>query len=205
MGAEVTDKQVGQRVFANVGLGGYVSEAVVRADRALVLPDTLTDGQAATFMQSYMTGVFALQERARVKAGQTMLVLGAGGGVGLAAVDLGVAYGMRVFAAASSEDKRQLALDRGAEAAIDTTTEDVKERAKELGGGGVDVLYDPIGGELGETCLRALGEDGQYIVIGFVAGIRSCRPTRSCSAIAASPGSTGCVGDAQPGPQPGNS
>lgn len=171
VGSQVTDRTVGERVFANVGLGGYVSEAVVRAERVLVLPDGLSDGQAATFMQSYMTGMFALRERARVEAGQTMLVLGAGGGVGLAAVDIGVALGMRVFAAASTADKRQLALDRGAEAAIDTTTEDVKERAKELGGGGVDVLYDPIGGELGETCLRALGEDGQYVVIGFVAGI----------------------------------
>ena len=162
---------MGQRVFANVGLGGYVSEVAIRSERTLVLPDTLTDGQAATFMQSYMTGMFALRERARVEAGQTMLVLGAGGGVGLAAVDIGVALGMRVFAAASSEEKRQLALDRGAEAAIDTTTEDTKERAKALSGGGIDVLYDPIGGELGETCLRALGEDGQYVVIGFVAGI----------------------------------
>jgi NADPH2:quinone reductase len=100
-----------------------------------------------------------------------MLVLGAGGGVGLAAVDIGTALGARVFAAASTEEKRQLALDRGAEAVIDSTTEDVKARARELGEGGVDVVYDPVGGELGEACLRALGEDGNLIVIGFVAGI----------------------------------
>jgi NADPH2:quinone reductase len=99
------------------------------------------------------------------------LVLGAGSGVGLAAVDIGSALGLRVIAAASSQEKRDLALACGADAVIDSSNEDVKERAKEISGGGVDVLYDPVGGSLGETCLRALGEDGQYLVIGFVAGI----------------------------------
>lgn len=173
VGAEVTDRRLGDRVFANVGIGGYVSEAVVPAARTLPLPDVLTDGQAATFMQSYLTGWFALTERVGVRAGQTMLVLGAGSGVGLAAVDIGVALGLRVLAAASTEEKRRLALDRGAEVAIDSSSEDVKARARELGGGGVDVLYDPVGGELGESCLRALGDDGNYVVIGFVAGIPS--------------------------------
>lgn len=171
LGADVTGLTVGDRVLANVGLGGYASEVVVPAARVVPIPDTLSDGQAATFMQSYLTGWFALTERARVLPGQTMLVLGAGGGVGLAAVDIGHALGLRVLAAASTPAKRELARSRGADEVIDTTTEDVKERAKELSGGGVDVLYDPIGGELGETCLRALGEDGQYVVIGFVAGI----------------------------------
>ena len=100
-----------------------------------------------------------------------MLVLGAGGGVGLAAVDIGVALGLKVIAAASSEDKRELARARGAVVVIDSANEDVKERAKEISGGGVDILYDPVGGTLGQTCLRALGEDGQYLVIGFVGGI----------------------------------
>jgi NADPH2:quinone reductase len=171
LGEGVTDLAIGDRVLANVGLGGYASEAVVPAARAVKVPDTLSDGQAATFMQSYLTGWFALTERARVRPGQTMLVLGAGGGVGLAAVDIGHALGLRVIAAASTAAKRDLACSRGAAEVIDASTEDVKERAKQLSGGGVDVLYDPIGGELGETCLRALGEDGQYVVIGFVAGI----------------------------------
>lgn len=171
LGDGVTELSVGDRVLANVGLGGYASEAVVAATRALKVPDTLSDGQAATFMQSYLTGWFALTQRAGVRAGQTMLVLGAGSGVGLAAVDIGHALGLRVIAAASTAEKRELAHSRGAAEVIDSSTEDVKERAKELSGGGVDVLYDPIGGELGETCLRALGEDGQYVVIGFVAGI----------------------------------
>ena len=171
VGKDVTDRSVGDRVFVNVGLGGFVSEVVVAASRTMVLPETITDGQAATFTQSYLTGWFALRERAQVQSGQTLLVLGAGGGVGLAAVDIGVMLGLRVIAVASTEEKRQLAMSRGAEAAIDSTTEDVKERAKELGGGSVDVLYDPVGGELGTTCLRALGDNGAYLVIGFVAGI----------------------------------
>lgn len=170
-GPDVTDREIGDRVFVNVGLGGYVSEVVVASARTMLLPDTITDGQAATFTQSYLTGWFALRERAQVHAGQILLVLGAGGGVGLAAVDIGVMLGLRVIAVASTEEKRQLALSRGAEAVIDSTTEDVKERAKELGGGSVDVLYDPVGGDLGTTCLRALGDNGAYLVIGFVAGI----------------------------------
>ena len=169
--SDVTRVKVGDRVFAPVGIGGFSDEVIAAASRVIRLSDTLSDGQAATFMQSYMTGWFALTRRARVESGKTMLVLGAGGGVGLAAVDIGTALGLRVIAAASSVDKRNLAIERGAIATIDSSNEDVKERAKELSGGGVDYLYDPIGGEMGETCLRALGENGQYIVIGFVGGI----------------------------------
>jgi NADPH2:quinone reductase len=171
VGSDVTSLQVGDRVFCPVGIGGFSDEVVAPAQRVIRISNTLTDGQAATFMQSYMTGWFALTRRAQVKAGTSMLVLGAGGGVGLAAVDIGTSLGVRVIAAASSKDKRDLAASRGAVATIDSSSEDVKERAKELSGGGVDYLYDPVGGELGETCLRALGEDGQYIVIGFVGGI----------------------------------
>ncbi len=167
----VTSVRVGDRVFAAVGVGGFSEEVVVPAHRLIPVSDTMSDGQAATFMQSYMTGWFALTRRAHVEAGRTMLVLGAGSGVGLAAVDIGVALGLQVIAAASTAEKREMAISRGAVAAIDVSKEDVKERAKEISGGGVDYLYDPVGGELGETCLRALGEDGQYIVIGFVGGI----------------------------------
>ena len=171
IGSDVTTRAIDDRVFVNVGLGGYVSELVVGEARTVLLSDSITDGQAATFTQSYLTGWFALRERAQVQSGQSLLVLGAGGGVGLAAVDIGSSLGMRVIAVASTEEKRQLALSRGAEAVIDSTTEDVKERAKELGGGSVDVLYDPVGGDLGTTCLRALGDNGAYLVIGFVGGI----------------------------------
>lgn len=170
---DVAGINVGDRVFANIGLGGYVSEAVVAASRVVVLPESLTDGQAATFMQSYLTGWFALVDRARVEAGKWLLVLGGGGGVGLAAVDLGHALGLRVIAVASTDEKRSLATARGADAVIDSTlsANEIKEQAKQLSGGGVDYIYDPVGGEVGETCLRALTDDGQYLVIGFVAGI----------------------------------
>jgi len=175
IGSEVTDRAVGDRVFVNTGLGGYVSEVVVGASRTMLLPDVITDGQAATFMQSYLTGWFALRERANARDGQILLVLGAGGGVGAAAVDIGSALGLRVIAAASTAEKRDLAMAQGAEAVIDSTTEDVKERAKaiaaEWGASGVDLIYDPVGGEQSEICLRALGDDGVLLVIGFVAGI----------------------------------
>jgi NADPH2:quinone reductase len=170
---DVAGINVGDRVFANIGLGGYVSEAVVAASRVVVLPESLTDGQAATFMQSYLTGWFALVDRARIEAGKWLLVLGGGGGVGLAAVDLGHALGLRVIAVASTDEKRSLATARGADAVIDSTlsANEIKEQAKQISGGGVDYIYDPVGGEVGETCLRALTDDGQYLVIGFVAGI----------------------------------
>jgi NADPH2:quinone reductase len=167
---DVTTRRVGQRVASTTWMGGFADEVVAAAAQTLALPEQITDGQAATFLQSYSTAWFALQHRAGVVAGRTMLVLGAGGGVGLAAVDVGVALGLRVIAAASTADKRQLALDRGAEAVIDTSNEDVKERAKQLGGGSVDYVYDPVGGELAASCLRALGDDGQYLVVGFAAG-----------------------------------
>jgi NADPH2:quinone reductase len=172
---DVTTVSVGDRVVANVGLGGYASEAVAHHTRVMPIPGSLTDGQAATFVQSYITAWFALTERGRVRAGETLLVLGAGSGVGLAAVDVGASLGLRVMAAASTADKRELARSRGAEAVVDSTTEDVKALARDFGAttgrAGVDHLYDPIGGSLGEACLRALGEDGQYLVIGFVTGI----------------------------------
>ena len=181
-GDGVASVAVGDRVFVNLGFGGFATEAVAFETQLVALPDSLSDGQAATFMQSYLTGWYALCERAGVAAGDTMLVLGAGSGVGLAAVDIGAALGLRVIAAASTAEKRDLAMSKGALATIDNSTLDaagVKDAAKAFAAsfedradrGGVDHLYDPIGGELGEVALRALGEDGQYLVIGFVAGI----------------------------------
>ena len=170
---DVSGLSLGDRVFANVGLGGFSSEVVASAKRVIPLPDNLSNGQAATFMQSYLTAWFALVERARVESGRWLLVAGAGSGVGLAAVDVGHALGLNVIALASTDDKRQMATERGAVAVIDSrlSPDEVKEAAKSMSGGGVDYFYDPVGGELGETCLRALNDDGQYLVIGFVAGI----------------------------------
>ncbi|MFM8825904.1 MAG: NADPH:quinone oxidoreductase family protein [Actinomycetota bacterium] len=170
-GPGVDVSMTGRRVFAPVPNGGFADEVVTAANRVLPIPDALTDGQGATFMQSYLTAWFAFTRRTQVQAGRTMLVLGAGGGIGLAAVDAGVALGLRVIAGASSEEKRQLALDRGAFAAVDVLNDDVKARVRELAGGGVDIVYDPVGGDLAEPCLRALNAGGEYMVVGFVAGI----------------------------------
>ena len=170
IGEGVDTVKVGDRVFASTGLGGFTDEVLLPASRVWRTPDALTDGQAATFVQSYGTAWFALHRRARAQAGEWLLVLGAGGGIGLAAVDVGRAMGLHVIAAASSEAKRELAVSYGAEATIDTTTEDVKTRAKELSGGGVHIVYDPVGGALAEAGLRALRDDGQLLVLGFAGG-----------------------------------
>jgi NADPH2:quinone reductase len=172
VGDGVDSVAVGDRVLASCGFGGFAEAVVVKADQALPIPGGLDPSTAATIVQAYGTGLFALEMRGGLKAGESLLVLGAGGGVGLAAVDVGRAIGARVFAAASSEEKRAAALAAGAEAAIDYTTEDLKARARELAGGtGVDVVYDPIGGEMAEASIRALGDFGRYLVIGFVGGI----------------------------------
>ena len=170
LGEGVTSHSLGDRVLITSGFGGFATEMVSAASRAVIVPSSLTDGQAATFMQSYMTAYFALVHRAKMQPGQWLLVLGAGGGVGLAAVDVGRALGLKVIAAASSAAKREMAQSRGAVAVIDSSIEDVKARAKEISGDGVDAVYDPIGGKLGEECLRSLREDGQFIVIGFASG-----------------------------------
>jgi NADPH2:quinone reductase len=167
---DVSSVAVGDRVFASTGLGGFASEIVWPARRVVRTPDALTDAQAATFVQSYGTAWFALQHRARLQAGEWLLVLGAGGGVGLAAVDVGRMMGLHVIAAASSEEKRSIAVAHGAEAVIDTSSEDVKTRARELSGGGVHAVYDPVGGALAEAGLRSLRDDGQLLIIGFAAG-----------------------------------
>lgn len=172
VGEGVDTVTVGDRVLSSCGFGGFAEAVVVKADQALAIPDGLDTATAATVVQAYGTGLFALDMRAGLKEGESLLVLGAGGGVGLAAVDVGKALGARVFAAASSEAKRTAALAAGAEAAIDYTTEDLKARARELAGGtGVDVIYDPIGGDMAEASIRALGDFGRYLVIGFVGGI----------------------------------
>lgn len=172
-GAAAGEWTPGERVFAMPGMGGFSEEVVVHRSRVVRIPPEMSDGQAATFMQSYMTAWFAFTHRVPVTKGMTMLVTGAGGGVGLAAVDTARSRGVRVIAAASTPEKRALAMAAGAEAVIDTGSEDVKARAREFGGGGIDLVYDPVGGALAESCLRALAPMGSYMVVGFVAGIPS--------------------------------
>jgi NADPH:quinone reductase len=171
VGEGVDEALLGRRLLAASGLSGaWADEVVADAARLLPVPDRLSDGQAATFLQSYMTGWFTFRKRVTTVPGETLLVLGAGSGVGLAAVDIGRHLGLRVIAVASSAEKRDAALAMGASAVIDSSSEDVKERAKELGGGGVDLVYDAIGGPIGESCLRALREEGRFLVVGFAAG-----------------------------------
>ncbi len=172
VGPDVDGFAVGDRVFASTGSGGFAG-AVLAAPRQLVrLPPELDFGRGASFMQVYGTAWFALKHRTVVRPGEVVLVTGAGGGVGLAAIDVARSLGARVIAVASSEEKRALAISVGAEAAIDSLTEDVKTRARELTGGeGVDVVYDVVGGDVSEASLRALKFDGRFCVIGFTGGI----------------------------------
>jgi NADPH:quinone reductase len=161
---------VGDRVAASCWMGGYASQVGVGALTVYPLPDGVSYGVGATFAQSYATAVYALTHCITVQPGESVLVLGAGGGVGRACVDVAVGLGARVIAAASSEDKRRVASEAGAEATIDPTTDDVKVRARELSDGGVDVVCDPVGGSLSEPAFRAMGWGGRFLVLGFAAG-----------------------------------
>ena len=169
IGPGVDDVTVGDRVMA-MGFGAFADTIVLAAPALRPVPEGLSAAVAASITQSYGTGLFALDRRGRLAEGETLLVLGGGGGVGGAAIDIGVTLGARVIAAASTEEKRRRCLEAGAEAVIDYTTEDIKTRARELSEGGVDVVYDPVGGDLAEPALRALREFGRYLVIGFAAG-----------------------------------
>jgi NADPH:quinone reductase len=168
-GVEGSGVSVGDRVLVQTGLGGFAEQVAANVLSLVPMPDELTFGQAATLVQSYATMLYAFTRRTTVAEGQTVLVLGAGGGIGLAAIDVARALGLRALAVASSADKRDKAVAAGAEAAIDSA-DDVKARARELGGGGVDVVVDPIGGPLAEAALRALRVGGRFLVIGFASG-----------------------------------
>lgn len=170
VGDGVTGWAVGDRVMASVGLGGFVDEVVLRPEQLLAVPDGLDFGQAATMGQSYATAWFTLTRRTTVREGDRVLVLGAAGGVGLACIDVARALGASVIAAASSPEKLQRCIERGAHSVIDTSAEDLKARARELSDGGVDVAVDPVGGELSEQALRSLREDGRLMVVGFASG-----------------------------------
>ncbi|MED5261036.1 MAG: NADPH:quinone oxidoreductase family protein [Myxococcota bacterium] len=167
---DVDTFSVGDRVVAMTGLGGYAEVACARADNTLAIPDALDSARAAGVLQSYATALYALRWRTKIAPGETVLVLGGAGGVGLAAIDVARASGARVLAAASTEAKREACLAAGAEAVIDYTQEDLKTRSRELSEGGVDVVFDPVGGAYSEPALRALRWGGRFLVIGFAAG-----------------------------------
>ena len=170
VGAAVKDVRTGDRVIAMTGFGGFADEVAVPAASVVPIPAALTFGQAAALIQSYSTALFTLTRRTTVAPGEWVLVLGAGGGIGLACIDVGVALGAHVIAAASSPAKLEAAKAMGAEATIAYEDEDLKTRARELSGGGVDVVVDAVGGRHSESALRATRWFGRFCVIGFASG-----------------------------------
>ena len=174
VGREVTRLQVGDRLVGITPFGAYAQEVVVDAANTIPLPADISDEDlelAGSFVLTYGTSLHALKDRAQAQAGETLLVLGAGGGVGLAAVEIGKLLGMRVIAAASSAEKLAAARAMGADDTIDYASENLRERIKAITAGrGVDVVYDPVGGDFAEPALRSVGWRGRYLVVGFAAG-----------------------------------
>lgn len=171
VGAKVTTLKPGDRVLGAPGFGGFAEELAIDARNCVAIPATMPFDAAAAFLFTYGTSHYALKDRADLKPGETLLVLGAAGGVGLAAVELGKAMGAKVIAAASSADKLAVCREHGADEGIDYSTEDLKERIKALtGGAGADVIYDPVGGDFSEAAFRSIAWEGRFLVIGFAAG-----------------------------------
>ena len=173
VGEGVAAPRVGDKVVGSAPYGAFAEEVLAEAAHVVVLPAGIDDALlelAGGLLLTHGTAYHALRDRAAARAGETLLVLGAGGGVGLAAVELGKRMGLRVIAAASSEAKREAARSRGADAAIDSTAADFREQVKALAGRGIDIVLDPVGGALTETALRCLGWGGRHLVVGFAAG-----------------------------------
>lgn len=170
VGAGVDPGVTGMRVAAVMdGLGGaYASQVVVKAADAVALPAELSPELAASAMESYLTLIFATTHRVSIARDEYVVVLGAGGGIGTAAVDVARSLGAKVIAVASSEEKRKAALSLGAAVAIGY--EDLKEQIRSITDGGADVVIDPVGGLAAESALRALATDGRYCVFGFASG-----------------------------------
>jgi NADPH2:quinone reductase len=171
VGEGVDRARLGTRALAVSGRGAFAQQVVVQADAALPLSAGIDIGTAAAMPLTYGTAYHALLDRAELQPGETLLVLGAGGGVGLAAIELGKILGATVIAAASSQEKLDAAASRGATHLINYATQDLRARLKEIAGDkGVDVVFDPVGGPHTEPALRATGWRGRYLVIGFAAG-----------------------------------
>jgi len=171
VGEKVTRFKPGDRVAALTGFGAFAEEVVAPESNLLPVPDNMPDEKAAGFMMVYGTSYYALKQRANLQPGETLLVLGASGGVGLAAVELGKAMGAKVIAAASSSEKLRIAKDAGADELINYTDEPLKDAVKKLTKGkGVDVIYDPVGGDFTEQALRTMAWNGRHLIIGFAAG-----------------------------------
>jgi len=171
VGRGVTRVKTGDRVIAFNTWGGFAEEMVVDADRTIPMPASMEFVLASAFVLTYGTSYHALKDRADIKAGESLLVLGAAGGVGLAAIQLGKAMGARVIAAASSDAKLQVCKENGADELINYGSEDLRARVKALTAGkGIDVVYDPVGGPYSEPALRDMAWKGRFLVVGFAAG-----------------------------------
>ncbi|HEY7800669.1 MAG TPA: NADPH:quinone oxidoreductase family protein [Hyphomonadaceae bacterium] len=178
VGEGVTAFKPGDKVFGSTGAGGMAEEILVPAARMNPLPDFMPFEEGASLLMTYGTSHYALKDRAKLKPGEKLLVLGAAGGVGLAAVELGKAMGAEVIAAASSQDKVDFCLSKGADKGFvypqnplsKEQQKQLSETIKEISGGGVDVIYDGVGGDYAEPSVRALNWDGRFLVIGFPAG-----------------------------------
>jgi NADPH2:quinone reductase len=172
VGAGVAHVKPGDRVLAFARLaGGFAEEIVLPGGIVTPIPDKMDFKTAAAFTIAYGTAMFALDYRGHLKAGETLVVLGATGGVGLAAIECGKLLGARVIAAAGGADKLKLAKEYGADEVIDYRAENLRDRLKELtDGNGVDVVFDPVGGSYFDACVRAIGWEGRILVVGFASG-----------------------------------
>ena len=178
IGPDVTGVKVGDAMIANAGHGGFSERLVVEADKLMPLPKSMTPLTGAAFTMVYGTSYYALKDVAKVREGETLLVLGASGGVGLAAVELGKIMGARVIACASSAEKLEVCREKGADALIEYDPVFSKDAANALKGAiktatgslGIDVCYDPIGADWAEVAIRNMAWGGRYLVVGFAAG-----------------------------------
>jgi NADPH2:quinone reductase len=171
VGEGVAGFKPGDKVIAFTTYGAFAEEAKTEAGRLLPMPDGMDFPSAAAFLLTYATSDHALRDRGALQAGETLLVLGAAGGVGLAAIEIGKALGARVIACASSAEKLEVCRQHGADEGIDYTAQDLRERIKALTDGrGVDVVYDPVGGHYTEPAFRSLAWRGRLLVVGFAAG-----------------------------------
>jgi NADPH:quinone reductase len=171
VGEKVKHLKVGDRVVALCGWGGFAEQVVVKANRVFPLPQGMDFINGACTLYTYGTSYHALKDRAQLKLGETLLVLGAAGGVGLAAVELGKVMGATVIAAASSNEKLSICKEKGATHLINYSEEDLRMRLKEITNNkGVDIVYDAVGGKLSEQALRSIAWKGRYLVVGFTTG-----------------------------------
>jgi NADPH2:quinone reductase len=171
VGEGVSHLRPGQGVACLTGTGGFATHAIAPAKLCIPLPEDFSHVDAAAFIMTYATSYHALIDRARLQAGETVLVLGAAGGVGTAAIQIAKAAGARVIAAASTDEKCDLCLQVGADAVINYASENLREAVKALSDGkGPDVVYDPVGGDLAEPAFRSIAWRGRYLVIGFASG-----------------------------------